>query len=177
MESRNTMIIDSHAHIGKILDLDMPKDILIESMKKYKIDFSLVSSVEAAEYDGDCKPINPLLQKDQVYLNNDLIKYVMDNKKSLGALIWCKPHNELINEDFESLIENNNDIIYGLKFHPFHSQLAFNDELMEPYFKLARKHNLPIVTHTANSYESSPKLVYEISRNRFCNGPYGFSDR
>lgn len=158
------MIIDSHAHIGKILDLDMPKDVLIESMKKYKIDFSLVSSVEAAEYDGDCQPINASLQKNQVVLNTDLINYVMDNKTLLGALIWCKPHAELINEAFENLIAKNINMIYGLKFHPFHSQLAFNDERMEPYFELARKYNLPIVTHTANSYESSPKLVYEVAK-------------
>ena len=33
------MIIDSHIHIGKIINFNMPEEMVIESMEKYRIDF------------------------------------------------------------------------------------------------------------------------------------------
>lgn len=36
------MIIDTHAHIGKMLIFDMPEEDLLYSIEKYGIDFSLV---------------------------------------------------------------------------------------------------------------------------------------
>lgn len=63
------------------------------------------------------------------------------------------------------LIENYSDIIYGIKIHPFHSQLAFNDKKMEPVFKLAQKYNLVIISHTMEICQySHPTLVYEVAK-------------
>ena len=45
------MVIDSHVHIGKIDKFNMPESMVIESMKKYNIDFSLVSNIEGIEVD------------------------------------------------------------------------------------------------------------------------------
>ncbi len=51
------MIIDTHIHIGKILNFDMQEATVLASMAKYGINFSLVSSVEASEVDHEQKPL------------------------------------------------------------------------------------------------------------------------
>lgn len=60
------MIIDSHAHIGKIIKFDMPEQTLLDSMEKYKINFSLVCNIEASEFDHTQKPIPEEQQFDQI---------------------------------------------------------------------------------------------------------------
>ena len=155
------MIIDSHVHIGMHENIDMKLEYVLKSMEKYNIDFSLVSSAEGEEYNGRLEKLNG---RNQVELNRSLINIVRQYQDKLGALIWCKPKNEFVTSELESLIEENIKYIYGFKFHPYHSQLPFNDPLMEPYIELAEKYNLPIVSHTASSYESSPKLVAEMAK-------------
>ncbi len=51
------MIIDTHVHIGKIMNFDMKEEEVLYSMKKYGIDFSLVSNINGAENDHSGKPI------------------------------------------------------------------------------------------------------------------------
>ena len=45
------MIIDSHVHIGKILNFNMRKQDVLYSMDAYGIDYSIVSDVRATEFD------------------------------------------------------------------------------------------------------------------------------
>lgn len=157
------MIIDSHAHIGKILNFDMDEETLLESMDIYNIDFSLISNGEAAEVDHYQNTIPAENQFGQIELNERLLKLVERNKRKLGALLWVKPITEGCTAEFEELIENNRELIYGIKVHPYHSKLAFNSEEVDKYIQLARKYDLPVVTHTAGDYESSPELVYEVA--------------
>ena len=158
------MIIDSHVHIGEIINFNMPEQIVLESMKKYGIDFSLVFNAEAAEVDQTQKPIPKEQQFAQTELNQRLIEFVRKNPKKLGALLWIKPTTEGCTEEFEELIVKNRDIVYGIKVHPYHSKLAFNSPEVAKYIDLARKYSLPVVTHTANDYESSPMVVYEVAQ-------------
>lgn len=157
------MIIDSHIHIGKIINFNMPEEMVIESMEKYKIDFSLVSNAEAAEVDHEQRPIPKEKQFGQIELNERLLKFVRKNSEKLGALLWIKPTTEGCTEEFENLILKNNDIVYGIKVHPYHSKLPFNSPKVAKYIELARKYSLVVVTHTSNDYESSPELVYEMA--------------
>ncbi len=55
------MIIDTHAHIGKMLIFDMPEEDLLYSIEKYGIDFSLVSNIEGSEFDEHGKPVPDFL--------------------------------------------------------------------------------------------------------------------
>ena len=146
------MIIDSHAHLGKILNFDMRLKTLLESMKKYEIDFSLVSPVQAGEFDHNQKLIPLDSQVSQYEANKDIIDIVKKHPDKLGALLWAKPNLESCDDDFEDLIRENREFVYGLKFHPYHSNLPFNDPKYEPYFLLAKKYDLTVVTHTAGSY-------------------------
>ena len=45
------MIVDTHVHVGNKLDFSMPPETVLASMKKYKIDYSLVSSIDSTEAD------------------------------------------------------------------------------------------------------------------------------
>lgn len=49
--------IDAHAHIGQIMNFNMTPEMILESMAKYEIDFTLLSNGEAAEVDHDQQPI------------------------------------------------------------------------------------------------------------------------
>ena len=157
------MIIDSHVHIGKILNFNMQEETVLESMKKYGINFSLVSNIEASEVNHEQKLIPMELQFGQIELNEKLLGFARQNPEKIGALLWIKPRTEGCTLEFEELIKKNRNLIYGLKVHPYHSKIAFNSHEVAEYIELARKYSLPVVTHTANDYESSPELVYEVA--------------
>jgi len=157
------MVIDSHVHIGKVLNFNMPEEMVLASMEKYGIDFSLVSNVEASEVDHDQKLIPKELQFDQIELNKKTIEFAKKNPKKIGALLWIKPLTDSCTKEFEELIIKNRELVYGIKVHPYHSKTAFNSREVEKYIELARKYSLPVVTHTANDYDSNPELVYEVA--------------
>lgn len=158
------MIVDTHAHIGKILNFNMTEEMILNSMDKYGIDFMLVSNAEASEVDHKQIPIPDEEQFNQIELNKRLLDFVRKNKNKLGALLWIKPATEGYSDEFEKLVVDNLDIIYGIKVHPYHSKTPFNSPKLTEYLKLARKYKLPVVTHTANDYDSSPDLVYEVAQ-------------
>ena len=157
------MIIDSHVHICNMIKFNMPKEMVIESMKKYNIDFSLVSNVEGAEVDCDQEPIKMEYQHSQEEINKSAIDFARNNKDKIGVLLWAKPRNESATSEFESLITDNRDVVYGIKVHPFHSKISFDSDKVEGYIKLAQKYNLPVLTHTANDESSDPKKVYKMA--------------
>lgn len=77
------MIIDTHVHIGKIMNFDMEEEEVLYSMKKYGIDLSLVSNINGAENDHSGKPILQSQQKSQ----NTVFRETLDfAKKYPGAL-------------------------------------------------------------------------------------------
>jgi predicted TIM-barrel fold metal-dependent hydrolase len=157
------MIIDSHAHIGTILNFDMPITMLLESMKKYHIDFSLFSNVEGSEGDHHCNKIPDQFQKTQKEINEAVIRYAKQYPDKLGACLWIKALSEGCTEEFEQMVADNRSVIYGIKVHPFHGLISFYSPQVEEYVKLAEKYQLPVVTHTATDDNSNPKKVYEMA--------------
>lgn len=157
------MIIDAHTHIGKIIKFDMPEAMVLASMEKYGIDYSLVSNIEGCEVDNDQQPIPPEQQVSQQAINEKTLRFVRAHPDKLGALLWIKPATEGCTPEFEELVANNRDVVYGLKVHPYHSKLSFGSPEVDRYMQLARKYGLVVVTHTANDYESSPAVAYEVA--------------
>jgi predicted TIM-barrel fold metal-dependent hydrolase len=157
------MIIDSHIHMGKILNFNMSEETILASMDKYGIDFSLVSNIEGSELDHNQNPIPIEEQFGQIELNKKLLDFVRKNSNKLGALLWIKPRTEGCTPEFQELIAANRDIIYGIKVHPYHSKTSLGSVQVAKYIELARKYSLPIVTHTASDYESSPRVAYEVA--------------
>ena len=106
------MIIDTHAHIGSILDFNMTTEQLLYSMERYGIDFTLFSHIGAVECDHMGNPVPDFLQRPQ---NELLIEALNEAKKApdmLGVLPWLRIHSELPDAGFIAMIKDNLDIIY-----------------------------------------------------------------
>ena len=161
------MIIDSHVHIGIFEDIDrvvnMSKEIVLESMELYHIDFALVSNA-AVEYDCEWNPVPMEKQKRQEEYFQEAIDFARANPGRIGILPWVKPANETVTEALENLIKDNRDVVYGIKVHPFHSKIAFDSPQVEEYIKLAQKYHLPVITHTADCDEASSVRVYNMAQ-------------
>lgn len=158
------MIIDSHVHIGTIIDFNMPKEYVIASMEKYNIDYCIVSNGEAIEVDHTQKPIPSEQQKGQIEVNEEVLSFANENPGRIGVLLWIKPSTEGCTPEFEELIIKNRHNILGIKVHPYHSKMFFGSPKVEKYIELARKYSLPVVTHTAIDEESSPEEVYKVAQ-------------
>lgn len=158
------MIIDTHAHIGKILKFNMTLDKLLYSMEKYGVDFSLFSNIEGAEFSHSGIKVPFFLTKPQNKLLKNTIREARKAPDKLGALVWCKLHGEAPDEEFRQLISDNRDIIYGLKFHPFHSLTSPDDEKAEPFYKIAAEFDLPVVSHTGGCEQARSIYLYKAAQ-------------
>lgn len=152
------MIIDTHTHIGNIFNFSVSKQDLLNSMNRYHIRYSLVSSLEGAEYGHNQVQVPPAEIRSQIKINQDVIDFAHIYPDRIGALLWVMPHTGGATREFERLIQENRDVVFGLKFHPYHNKMNFDSPATEEYLALARKFRLPVVTHTADG-ESSPARV------------------
>ena len=161
------MIIDSHVHIGIFEDIDrivnMSKEIVLESMDLYHIDFALVSNA-AVEYDCQWNLVPQEKQKSQEEYFEEAIAFAKANPTKIGVLPWVKPAYEQVTEKLEALIQENRQYVYGIKVHPFHSKIAFDSPQVEEFIKLAQKYQLPVITHTADCDEASSVRVYNMAK-------------
>ena len=158
------MIIDTHAHIGSILDFNMTTEQLLYSMERYGIDFTLFSHIGAVECDHMGNPVPDFLQRPQ---NELLIEALNEAKKApdkLGVLPWLKIRQELPDADFIRLLRENRELIYGLKLHPFHSRVAPDDVRLEPIYRLAAEFGLPVVSHTGGCPEAMSVHLFNAAK-------------
>lgn len=158
------MIIDTHAHIGHMIGFNMKESELLYSMERYGVDFSLVSNIEAAEFDHKGRKIPAILQKKQNKILRKTLEIVRRNQKKLGALIWLKLFSELPDGETERLIRDNRELIYGIKLHPFHSRVAPDSERAEAVYRLAAEYGLPIVSHTGGCEEARSVHLYNAAK-------------
>ncbi len=158
------MIIDTHAHIGNMLLFDMKTEQVLRSMERYGVDFSLISNIEAAEFDHQGNPVPEFLQKPQNQVLKETLAEARKAPGKLGVLPWLKIAQELPDEEFISLVKENRDIIYGFKLHPFHSRTAPDEKRLEPIYKLAAELGLPIVSHTGGCEEARSIHLYNAAK-------------
>ncbi|MEZ4589824.1 MAG: TatD family hydrolase [Chloroflexota bacterium] len=158
------MIVDCHIHMGSIGPFHMPPEMVLRSMDKYHIDYALISNIEGIEVDGEQVLLPPSAQVSQRTVNERMLRFVRAHPDRLGGLFWIKPLTEGCSAEFAALLEDNLDVVYGLKVHPFLSKTSFGSPEVAAYLQLAQKHELPVVTHTAADYESSPQVVYETAQ-------------
>ncbi|MFO7851514.1 MAG: amidohydrolase family protein [Bacteroidota bacterium] len=170
------MIIDSHTHIGTISYpvgknrvSNLPGEDLIAAMKKYSIDFALVSSIEGAEFDSEGQLAPPEKQIPQLESFRRLVRFIQlhgdaqPGRPCLKALLWVKPYTEKVTEDLEQFINENRDHIAGLKMHPSLSSIKFTDYRFKSYLELAARYELPVQVHTENDGLSNPAYVAELA--------------
>lgn len=157
------MIIDAHTHIGCVLTFKMTEEMLLTSMEKYHIDFSLFSNVECTEFDFDHVLLPPQQQKTQEDVYRRSIDFARQHKSKVGVLPWCKPYSQGLTEEFEQLIENNLDVTFGIKFHPYHSTMRFDAPQIQDYIKVAQRLHLPVLTHTGMGAYDNCKAVLKMA--------------
>jgi predicted TIM-barrel fold metal-dependent hydrolase len=158
------MIIDTHAHIGRILNFNMPEKNLLYSMDRYGIDFSLVSNIEAAEFDHKGRKIPFFLRRSQTNALLKTLELAREHPDRIGVLPWVRLALEKPEGDFVRLIEENRSLIYGFKLHPFHSRVAPDDDRAKPVYELARRFGLPVVSHTGGCAEAMSERLANAAR-------------
>ena len=158
------MIIDVHVHIGgDNVGFAMTEETVLESMRKYNIDVCIISNGDSGEYGHELERLPEELSVDQKTSLKRAIDFAKKNEGRIYAGFWCKPHHEKVDEEIEKMIAENRKVLVALKVHPYHSNLAFDDEKMVPYLDLAVKYNLPVIVHTGSSYNDSPERVYNMA--------------
>ena len=158
------MIIDTHTHIGHVLQFDMSEEQLLYSMERYGIDFSLFSHIEGVEFDHQGTPVPLAFQKTQNQLLRESVAAAQKAPEKLGVTPWMKIHSELPDAEFRDMLETHRALIYGLKLHPFHSRTAPDEEHLEPLYRLAAEYGLPIVSHTGGCEEASSVHLYHAAK-------------
>lgn len=153
------MVIDSHTHFGSILDFDLPEELLIRLMSDNDIKGTVVSNIEGIEFDHNHQILPANKIHSQMEVNLKAIKFGQKYPKKIFPLLWAMPHTGGVTKEFEKLIEDNRKDVYGIKVHPYLNNVDFDSSLVEPYIKIAKKYNLPVVSHTASTNESSPLKV------------------
>lgn len=156
--------IDSHVHIGQFAHFDMRPEYVIRSMAKYGIDYSLVSNGAAVEFDQNHGALPADWPYDQYSANLVTVELARQYKDKIGAVLWCRPHTEGVNDAFLRLLDEGGSLIKGLKFHPYYSMLPMTAPQMEPYLTLAAERGFPIVIHSADDEFSQPQFVYEAAK-------------
>ena len=160
------MLIDSHVHIGTFYGITtsiMPCEMVMQSMEKYGIDYSLVSNASGCEFDSTLKPLGIERKKSQAEINYDAIAFAKSNPGRIGVLLWGKPFTETADEIFEKMIVENRGVVLGIKLHPFHSQLHFDDTRIDSYCQMARNYHLPILVHCANDRTCEPSVIAKMA--------------
>ena len=158
------MIIDSHVHIGCFGRFDMKPDDVIGSMKRYGIDYSLVSPITGAECNENLSPLPDDWPYHQVSANEEAIAFARRNDGRIGVLLWCRPRTEGFNDAFAALADRGGTYVKGLKFHPYYSMLPITAPQVEPYLAFAAERGLPVLVHSADDEFSQPRFVYEVAK-------------
>ena len=156
------MIIDAHAHIATWPTLKESEKMILVSMEKYAIGFSIISDCDCSEFPSLDKPshsVNSLLGLRHV------ISFVKKDPSRLGAAFWIRPVKEKVTPEMKEYIKKNREYIYALKFHPFESQMKISDKRLLPYLELAREFSLPILVHTAKDEFSDIKMLANLAND------------
>ena len=157
------MLIDTHVHIGKVLDFEMRQEDVIYSMNRYGVDFSLVSSVDAVEFDHVGRAIPKALQTSQNEAFKRTLSFARRYPDQIGVTPWMKLYAETPDDEFIRLLEENRELVYGIKLHPFHSRVAPDDPRAEKVYEIARKYHLPVVSHTGGCEEARSIHLYNAA--------------
>ncbi len=158
------MIIDTHVHIGRVLNFNMKKEHVLYSMERYGIDYSIVSDCRGTESDHHQRVLPFILQTPQIKCIQETIDFAKAYPDKIGAALWLRPMHETADDKVYRIIEENREYVKALKFHPFHSAVNFDADKMEPFMELAKHFDLPVVVHTGGADHASCKRVYNMAQ-------------
>ncbi len=158
------MIIDTHVHCGIMNGFYMPNEMVEEFIDKYNVNHIILSDCRAVENTEDLKPVPP----DEAYTQNEVFKdtiaFARKHPGRISVMPWIKPVIDGVDDEFINIISTNTDIVKGIKYHAYNSNLHSDSEILEPYYKIAREYRLPVVIHTGGDDASDPQYVYNAAR-------------
>lgn len=159
------MVIDTHVHIGgENVGFNMSEELVLEMMKKYKINYCIVSNGDSAELDHNQKLLPENIQISEEASLLRMVKFARQHKEKIGIAIWVKPYLQQPSEKFLKLIEENIDLIHAIKLHPYHSNVSPVDKRAIPYLELASKYKLAVVSHTGGCEAAAPIHMLEAAK-------------
>ncbi len=120
-----------------VLNLSVGK--VLRSMERCGVDFSLVSSIESTEYYKPHKRLPFFLRRSTLRVCKKTVRAVKRHPDKLGALLWIQTGRKIPVERLSRFIEKNRQYIYGIKIHPYRSEVAPDDPRMEPVYALAKR--------------------------------------
>jgi predicted TIM-barrel fold metal-dependent hydrolase len=159
------MIVDSHLHIGNILDFNLTEEETIAGMEKYGVDYGIVSCLESSEFDHNFNQLPPEVQVSQKDSNRRTLNFVQNNPQRLQAQFWIKANLEGYDDWIAEFLVTNQEYFCGLKMHPFHSMLKPTSKKVKPYLELAEQLEFPVAIHTAGDKYSDPEHVYQLAQD------------
>lgn len=158
-------IIDTHTHIGgENVGFCMTEAMVLEMMKKYQIDYALVSNGDAAEVDHKQQLLPDKVQVTQEEALKRALNFAKKYSEHIGVAVWVKPYRQGMTTELEQLMADNLNLIKAIKLHPFHSNISPTDERVLPYLEFASNHHLPVVSHTGGCEKASPLHLYEAAK-------------
>lgn len=166
MNKYSKYIIDTHVHVSRspYALFRMPEEWIIGAMDKYGIDFSLVSNGDCTECDHE----QVLMDKRSFVSQEDALIADIDFARrypgKIGLCVWIRPRTQGYTKELENIITENRDIIYGLKIHPYHSNMAPDDVRVKPYLDMASRLKLTVVSHTASDEVDSVRHLYNAAK-------------
>ena len=98
------MIIDTHTHIGTMLNFDMREEHITYMMKEYGINHCIVSNSECATHDHFQNPIPKNHLKNHVDTNMRVIDFARKNEGKISVALWVNPYENT--EPIEKLIKD-----------------------------------------------------------------------
>lgn len=148
------MIIDIHTHYGIVPDrYNMSIEMQLDAMKKYHIDYALISNIECA------------MHSESIAGNVRMLDIVRTYKDKLGCMLWV---NEKLDEagkhSFAELYLANQDIVKGIKIHPDISGKRADDACFDFFYLMGAKYNLPVLLHTKQNQFSSVDIVVNAAK-------------
>lgn len=158
------MIIDTHVHIGGMLDFSMTEEDVLYAMETYGIDHCIVSSINATEFDHELKLIPAKYQHSQLECLNDVVSFAKKYPSRISAAVWVKPYGEKADYDLYKAINDNRKYIRAIKLHPYHSNTPFDGRETDQFIELAQHYGLPVVVHTGGSDAASCARVYNMAK-------------
>ncbi|MBQ5473693.1 MAG: amidohydrolase family protein [Lachnospiraceae bacterium] len=156
-------IIDTHVHIGgERVGFFMTEEMVATMMDKYHIDYAVVSNADSAEMDHE-QNLLPQQYTQEENLKR-MIRFVRKHTDKITIAVWVKPYTQGLTKELQKMIEDNLDIISGIKLHPFHSNTSPVDKKCLPYLELADRLKLAVVSHTGGCEAASPIHLYEAAK-------------
>ncbi len=199
-------IIDTHGHSGiqgsKWNNAPFPSDTLDEFIKQpLEIDINgkkqtdhvrkiLISSIDGLSWSAkqqheiessgknrfNLKPEDLIFEKDEIQANLDMINKHKQNP-IYEVMAVCQPTRTNGNaNNIRKIIDENEGIIKGLKFHPQGLMLNADSNLYDDYLNLAEEKNLPALFHSQVSINydlskplkelnwSDPEYIYKLAK-------------